>query len=110
MNTPAQPSSSAPNLSFQAERWIIAQNGKSAIVRLPTRLEDISALAQHEVLIDGCLYRCSRVDTAAHAPPFRTGEYVVLSVEAPDEFACGSSVNSLQPPSVAASPRGQLPP
>jgi hypothetical protein len=75
----------APNPSFLAERWIVAQNGKSAIVRLPTRVDDISALAQQEVLIDGCRYRCSRVDTAAHAPPFRTGEYVTLLVETPED-------------------------
>jgi len=82
VNTPVHPN--APDLSFQAERWIIAHHGKSAIVRLPTRLDDISALARREILIDGCLYRCSRVDTAAHEPPFRTGEYVALFVETPE--------------------------
>jgi hypothetical protein len=75
----------APQFSFQSERWIIAQHGKSAIVRLPARLDDIGALARREVLIDGFLYKCSRVDTAAHAPPYRTGEYVALLVEAPED-------------------------
>jgi hypothetical protein len=75
----------APNHRFQAERWIIAHHGKSAIVRLTERIDEVAALTQREVLIDGCLYRCSRVDAADHAPPFRTGEYVALLVEAPDE-------------------------
>jgi hypothetical protein len=82
VNTPVHPSD---NISFRAERWIVAQHGKSAIVRLPKRLDDVSALAQHEVLIDGCLYKCSRVDTAMHAPPFRTGEYIALLVEPPED-------------------------
>lgn len=70
---------------FQAERWIVAHHGKSAIVRLARHTQDISSLEQREVLIDGCLYRCTRVETAAHAPPFRTGEYVALLVETPEE-------------------------
>jgi hypothetical protein len=75
----------APSHRFQAERWIIAHHGKSAIVRLTEQIDEVAALAQREVLIDGCLYRCSRVDAADHAPPFRTGEYVALLVENPEE-------------------------
>lgn len=82
MNTPIH--SPAPSRRFQAEQWIIAQHGKSAIVRLTERLDDVAALTQDEVMIDGCLYRCSRVCSADHAPPFRTGEYITLLVETPD--------------------------
>jgi hypothetical protein len=75
--------SSEPN--YQAERWIIAANGKSAIVRLPHRLDDVRTLVHHDVRIDGCLYKCLRVDTPAHAPPFKVGERIELMVDVPEE-------------------------
>jgi hypothetical protein len=68
---------------FEAERWILAPNGKSAIVRLARYLFDLSTLENGDVLVDGCLYRCVRADVPAHAPPYRTGEYITLLVEAP---------------------------
>lgn len=71
--------------SFEARRWIIAPNGKSAVVRLTEAIEDTSVLEHHDVLIDGCLYTCSRIDTAPHSPPFRPGEFVTLLVETPEE-------------------------
>jgi hypothetical protein len=70
---------------FQAERWIIAGNGKSAVIRLPRRLDDVRTLERHDVRIDGCLYRCSGVRTPNHAPPFNAGEYVELLVDIPEE-------------------------
>lgn len=66
---------------FEAERWIIAPNGKSAVVRLLRHLLDPGALENGEVLVDGCLYRCVRADVPAHAPPYRSGEYITLLVE-----------------------------
>lgn len=74
MSTPSQP-------RFEAERWILAPNGKSAIVRLVRHLFDPGALANGDVFVDGCLYRCVRADVPAHAPPYRTGEYITLLVE-----------------------------
>ena len=70
--------------SFEAERWIIAPHGKSAIVRLAQAISDAAIFANREVVVDGCTYFCSRMDTAAHAPPFRAGEYITLLVEAPE--------------------------
>lgn len=70
---------------FEAERWILAPNGKTAIVRLVRHLADPRALENGEVLVDGCLYRCVRAAVPAHAPPYRTGEYITLIVEAPAE-------------------------
>jgi hypothetical protein len=70
---------------FEAERWILAPNGKSAIVRLMRLLIDPRALENDEVLVDGCLYRCVRAVVPAHAPPYRTGEYITLLVEAPTD-------------------------
>jgi hypothetical protein len=75
----------ASHLHFEAERWIVAPNGKSAIVRLARHLFDPGALANGDVLVDGCLYRCVRADVPAHAPPYRRGEYIMLLVESPDE-------------------------
>jgi len=80
----ARPDVPARNPSFEAERWIVAPNGKSAIVRLTQRVDDVARFAHREVLIDGCLYTCLRVDAASHSPPFRTGEYIALLVEALD--------------------------
>jgi hypothetical protein len=72
------------DLRFQAERWILAHNGKTAIVRLSEPLDDIGALAQHEILIDGCPFRCARMSGPSHAPPFRIGEYLMLLVDTPE--------------------------
>ena len=70
---------------FEAERWILAPNGRSAIVRLVRYLFDPSALENGDVIVDGCLYRCVRADVPAHAPPYRSGEYITLLVETPAE-------------------------
>ena len=78
----AHPYVPARSPCFEAERWIVALNGKSAIVRLTQRVDDVAVFAHREVLIDGCAYTCLRVDTASHSPPFRAGEYVALLVEA----------------------------
>ena len=80
----ARPDVPTRSPSFEAERWIVAPNGKSAIVRLTQRVDDIAMFAHREVLIDGCHYTCLRVDAASHSPPFRTGEYIALIVEALD--------------------------
>ena len=72
-------------LSFRAERWFVAAQIKSVVVRLPRPLENVSLLSHQEVLIDGLLYRCSGVRTASHPPPFRTGEFVALLVETPED-------------------------
>jgi hypothetical protein len=79
----AVPGSAA--LSFQAERWFVGDHIKSAIVRLPKRFDDLSALSESEVIIDGVTYRCQRVRTAWHPPPYRCGECVALLVELPDD-------------------------
>lgn len=70
---------------FEAERWIVAQNGKSAIVRLAWHLRDVSTLENGEVLVDGCLYLCVRADVPSHPPPYRRGEYITLLLEPPAE-------------------------
>lgn len=69
---------------FEAKRWIVAQHGKTAIVRLVEGIRSVAALEQRDILIDGCSYRCARVITAAHPPPFQVGEYVLLLVETPE--------------------------
>ena len=74
---------SADKPRFEAERWILAPHGKSAVVRLAQALSDAAILVNHEVLVDGCTYICARVDTP-HSPPFRTGDYVTLLVETPE--------------------------
>lgn len=74
---------SARKPRFEAERWILAPHGKSAVVRLAQALRDASVLVNHEVLVDGCAYICSRID-APHSAPFRTGEYITLLVETPE--------------------------
>lgn len=78
----AHPDRSPHSPCFEAERWIVARNGKSAVVRLTQRVDDIAVFAHREVLIDGCRFTCLRVDAASHSPPFRTGEYIALLVEA----------------------------
>ena len=65
----AQPRTPAASPRFEAERWIIAPNGKSAVVRLAEEITDTAVFEHREVVIDGCLYTCSRIDTAPHSPP-----------------------------------------
>lgn len=74
---------SAGKPRFEAERWILAPHGKSAVIRLAQALSDANVLLNHELLVDGCTYICSRIDTP-HSAPFRTGEYITLLVETPE--------------------------
>jgi hypothetical protein len=80
MDAHSDPAARSP--CFEAERWIVAANGKSAVVRLAQRVDDVAVFVNREVQIDGCPFTCLRVDAASHSPPYRTGEYIALLVEA----------------------------
>jgi hypothetical protein len=68
---------SARTPEFQAERWILEEDARSAIVRLSpgARLASLIGLA---IRIDGCSYRCI---AAERCPPPSTAGRVRLFVE-----------------------------
>jgi hypothetical protein len=68
---------SARKPEFRAERWILEEDARSAVVRVSpgVRIADLVGLA---IRIDGCDYRCT---AAERLPPSATAGRVRLFVE-----------------------------